>query len=220
MHKHTNQNLEKKTEPYNVFACQWPPCQGLSVVHHVCSVLSFSKHLFLSFCSLRPINDPDSHQNWVVGCWFRPLWLFLFFFFDWHSKRLFTRGPRRAKRDKLAPVIDTLAKRNLIVIRSGRPHCRSWLWTVSEWFQGTATQPPNGSQHTGGQQPRKGTVKKTSCHWKATLAPPSWWIGWWGGGGDELKGLSALHLKYLGGRRRSRNETQSESGDGYLQRWF
>lgn len=93
MHKHTNQNLEKKTEPYNVFACQWSPCQGLSVVHHVCSVLSFSKHLFLSFCSLRPINDPDSHQNWVVGCWFRPLWLFLFFFLTDTPKGFSLEGP-------------------------------------------------------------------------------------------------------------------------------
>lgn len=61
-----------------------------------------------------------------------------FFFLTDTPKGFSLKGllPVRARRDKLAPVIDTLAKWGLIVILSAWSHCKGRLWTVSECFGG------------------------------------------------------------------------------------
>lgn len=62
----------------------------------------------------------------------------VFFFLTDTPKGFSLKGllPVQARRDKLAPVIDTLAKWGLIVILSAWSHCKGRLWTVSECFGG------------------------------------------------------------------------------------
>lgn len=154
--------------------------------------------------------------------------LVFFFFLTDTPKGFSLKGllPVRARRDKLAPVIDTLAKWGLIVILSAWSHCKGRLWTVSECFGGWWHRHQWQSKHRGGALKEKNVKKKaatgeTTPHHELVNEETVRVLSMdWRGCQCYIRNIWVRGRWGMGEAVGSRNETQLGTADWYLQRWL